>query len=142
MKRKILLVGLFLVLIITVAGCGGGEEKILPKISQDAIDMAIGVITDSEYVPDAAVLVKDKTISMSVVISPLVSHRAKDIGDNFVRLLGTFTAANDSNLDPPSNDSHGSIYDYYDLLINVGTGSNNIFVSGGKARGAMNIRWE
>jgi len=130
-------------LIVTVAGCGGGEEKILPKISQEAIQMATDQIMQAEYVKDAAAGVKDKTISMVVIVSPLVSHRAKDIGDNFVRLLGTFTAVFDDDLESPTKDSYGSIYDYYDVLISVrtGAGEDNIVEMGAKASIASSIRW-
>ena len=142
MKRKCFFVILFLILAIFLSGCSGGEKKVLPKISQEAIQMAIDQIVQFEYVKDAAVTIKDKTISLAVVTSPLVSKNyAKDVGENFVRLFGTFTAVADNDLEAPTNDSYGGIYEYYDLLICVGTGADNIIVSGAKVTGAKRISW-
>lgn len=138
----ILLVILFSVLTIMTTGCGGGEKKVLPEISQEAIQMAIDQIVQSEYVKDAAVTIKDKTISLAVITSPLVSENyAKDVGESFVRLFGSFTAVTDSELEAPTNDSYGGIYEYYNLLIYVGTGTDNIIVSGAKVTGARHISW-
>jgi len=89
-----------------------------------------------------AVTIKDRTISLAVVTSPLVSKNyAKDVGESFVRLFGSFTAVTDSKLEAPTNDSYGGIYEYYDLLICVGTGTDNIIVSGAKVTGAKHISW-
>ena len=146
MKRKYFIIFdmlvLFFVLTIMTTGCGGGEKKVLPEISQEAIQMAIDQIVQSEYVKDAAVTIKDRTISLAVVTSPLVSKNyAKDVGESFVRLFGSFTAVTDSELEAPTNDSYGGIYEYYDLLICVGTGTDNIIVSGAKVTGAKYISW-
>ena len=142
MKRKYFLVVLVLILAILLSGCSGGEKKVFPNISQEAIQMAIDQIVQFEYVKDAAVTIKDKTISLAVVTSPLVSKNyAKDVGENFVRLFGTFTAVADNDLEAPTNDSYGGIYEYYDLLICVGTGADNIIVSGAKVTGAKRISW-
>lgn len=142
MKRKCFFIILFLVLAIFLSGCSGGEKKVLPNISQEAIQMAIDQIVQFEYVKDAAVTIKDKTISLAVVTSPMVSKNyAKDVGESFVRLFGTFTAVADSELEAPTNDGYGGIYEYYDLLICVGTGTDNIIVSGAKVTGARRISW-
>jgi len=58
-----------------------------------------------------------------------------------VRLFGSFTAVTDSELEAPTNDSYGGIYEYYDLLICIGTGTDNIIVSGAKVTGAKHISW-
>jgi len=47
---------LFFVLTIMITGCGGVEKKVLPEISQEAIQMAIDQIVQSEYVKDAAII--------------------------------------------------------------------------------------
>jgi hypothetical protein len=147
MKRKYFFIVLFLILAMFLVGCGGGEKKVLPNISQEAIQMAIDQIVQFEHVKDAAVTIKDKTISLAVVTSPLVNKNyAKDVGESFVRLFGTFAAVADSELEAPTNDSYGGIYEYYDyeyydLLICVGTGTDNIIVSGAKVTGAKRISW-
>jgi len=133
---------LFFVLTIMTTGCGGGEKKVLPEISQEAIQMAIDQIMQLEYVEDAAVTIKDRTISLAVVTSPLASKNyAKDVGESFVRLFGTFTAVTNIELEAPTNDNYGGIYEYYDLLICVGTRTDNIIVSGAKVTGAEHISW-
>lgn len=137
MKRKYFIVfgamALLFILTIITTGCGGGEKKVLPKISQEAIQMAIDQIMQSDYVKDAAITIKEETISLAIIVSPLTSKNyAKDVGESFVRLFGSFTAVTDSELEAPTNDSYGGIYEYYDLLICVGTGADNIIVSGAK----------
>ena len=95
-------------------GCSSKEEKILPKISDEAIEMAKDQIK-GDSIGDTSIQIKDDEIILSVITSPAVNEKfSKDVGERFARLLATFTATinKDVDLEPPSNENLGGIYNY------------------------------
>ena len=143
-KNKIILIACLIFLLpIVMIGCSSKEEKILPKIPDEAIEMAKDQIK-GDSIGDTSIQIKDDEIILSVITSPAVNEKfSKDVGERFARLLATFTATinKDVDLEPPSNENLGRIYDYYDLQIIVGSGFNNVIGHGAKAAGSRVLVW-
>lgn len=139
--RKLLLI-LLVLISVSIVACGGDEKVALPEIPEEAINMAVDQIKQEEIVKDAAVVVKGNGISLAVVVYYATNEiTARQIGENFVRLLGSMTASLSEELNGPSKDHLGDLYNHYDLLITVASNSNKIIVQGAKIRGGSDISW-
>ncbi|MGG1330710.1 hypothetical protein ABE222_29195 [Bacillus tropicus] len=118
-----------------------GEEKkekasAFP-VSEEAKNMTLEQIKTNPNVSDAHIEVKDTKIVMAVVVSHAVTKEAaKEIGDNFVRNLGSFAGGK-----APEKEYYGEIFDNYDVQIGVGTSADKIMVQGYKSTSAKNINW-
>lgn len=142
-KKQIIYIGLIFLLTIALMGCNSEEEKVLPKISDEAVEMAKDQIK-SDFVKDASIQIDDDKIILAIIVSPSVNEEfSKDVGERFARLLATFTSVTNKDVDlkGPSNESLGEIYDYYDLQIIVGSGPENVIVHGAKSSGSRVLVW-
>ncbi len=107
------------------------------KFNEEGKKMALEQVKQNPLVSDAHIEVNGKTIVMAVILGTAVNKEtAKEIGDNFVRNLGTFSGGK-----PPEKYYYGEIFDNYDLQIGVGTGPDNIIVQGAKVTSAKKITW-
>lgn len=149
MNRKIILILLVIFLVPLLASCGGEEkeEVELPEISEFAIEQATEAIENNDVVPDvnreiirdAHIKVTDKgdVIIAIQTITEIPEEEAKEIGENAARLLAGLV----EDLEGPSKDYLGEIYDYYNLKVGVGTDEKNFIVQGAKVKGAKKITW-
>ncbi|MEH6965354.1 hypothetical protein [Priestia megaterium] len=141
MKKLLMSLALLLTVCI-VSACSDSTEKAESKaekikITKTAINEAVEQTKEDPLVEDAAVSLKDEKISMAVIVNSATDkEKAKEIGDNFVRQLGSF-----SDGKVPTKDYYGEIYDQYDLLISVGNSAQDIIVSGAKVKEASKITW-
>ncbi|PVE74434.1 hypothetical protein [Priestia megaterium] len=141
MKKLLMSLALLLTVCIVTA-CSDGAEKSKSKtekikITKTAINEAVEQTKEDPLVEDAAVSLKDEKISMAVIVNSATNkEKAKEIGDNFVRQLGSFA---DGKV--PTKDYYGEIYDQYDLLISVGNSAQDIIISGAKVKEASKITW-
>jgi len=142
-KKKIVYVGLIFLLTIILMGCSSEKEKVLPKISDEAIEMAKDQIK-GDFVGDTSIQIDDDKIILTIIVSPSANEDfSKDVGERFARLLASFTSVTnkDVDLEGPTNESLGEIYDYYDLQIIVGSGPENVIVRGAKSSGSRVLVW-
>lgn len=142
---RIRLVGMFATLFLfalLVTGCGSGEEKELPNIPDEAKQLAIDQVKQYDEVQDAYVGVEGDEISLAIVVQPGTSEEtAKELGDNFARLVSSMAASLNDELKGTAKDNLGEIYNYYDLHVGVGTGPDDFIVQGAKVTGSNNITW-
>jgi len=115
----------------------------LPAIPTEAQEMAISEIKKDTLVKDAAVVIEGDTINLAIVVNAATNEEhAKRLGDNFVRMLASFTAFfNENDLKGPTKDYLGELWDYYNLNIGVGTGPDHFIVQGAKVKTAQKITW-
>jgi len=123
------------------------EENVqLPEIPEAAMKHAYDIILGYDEVKDAHVEVnkEDKTISMAIQVGASINEEtARELADSFVRALSSGVAFynDEDELEPPKNDYLGELYDYYNLLVVVGSSPEHTIVDGAKVREAKNISW-
>jgi len=127
-KKRILL--LSIIAIIFVVGCGSPPKE----ITDTARDMAINSITQHEEVRDAAVEQKGADVSLVIIVDYSTSpDRARQLGDNFVRLVKTF-----SEDESPQKEVGTGIYNY---LVGVYYPNIEEVVLGAKDKTSPHITW-
>lgn len=122
------------------------ENEEMPEISEEAIEYAYDVILAYDDVKDAHVTVEedDQAISLAIQVGAAMNEElAKELADSFVRALSTGVSIYGENaeLDSPSGDDLGELYDYYNLLVVVGSSPEHTIVQGAKVKTAKNITW-
>lgn len=131
MRTKILVLGLFC---LSMFGCFGEEKPPPPQVTAQEKKMAIDMIKGYEEVTDAAISQKNETLSLVVFVEYGTSkEKAKEMGDNFVRLVKTFT----KDISPEKEIGEG-IYDY---IIGVYYPNQKEIVIGAKSTIGRNITW-
>src|SRR5690606_7006958 len=115
----------------------------LPAIPTEAQEMAISEIKKDTLVKDAAVVIEGDTINLAIVVNAATNEDyAKQLGENFARLLSTMTSIHsDVKLKSPTKDYLGELWDHYNLNIGVGTGPDHFIVQGAKVKTAKKITW-
>ena len=106
----------------------------VPTISDTEKSSAIGTIEDYKGVRDVAISQKGKKVNLAIIVDYSVSKSyAKQLGDNFLRLVKTF-----SKDKSPSKDIGKGIYDY---LVGVYYPNQKNVVMGAKVDFADRITW-
>ncbi|MDO7281755.1 hypothetical protein Q5W88_01230 [Shouchella clausii] len=109
------------------------------KISNEAIDYAIEIISDYEEVQDSAVTHNDEEIVLALVVSPSTNQETQQqLLDNFARALGSGVSIF-GDYEMPTADDLGSIYDEYNLQVVSGTSAEDVQVHGAKNKNAKSI---
>ncbi|TYO73067.1 hypothetical protein [Rossellomorea marisflavi] len=111
------------------------KEKI--EITDFAIKQAVELTTEDELVQDAAVHVEDGTIYIAITAPAVNEDYAKELGDNMVRQLGTFSGGK-----TPSKNYYGEIYEKYNLHVGVFGHNEKEIAYGTKVTVADKIRWK
>lgn len=121
-----------------------GKNDKLPEIPDEAKKIAVDQIKMETLVEDALVQVEGDKVILAIVVNAATNEEtAKEYGDNFARMLSSMTDAynEDVDLDSPTKDYIGGLWDYYDLQVGVGTGPDNFIVQGAKVTSAKKITW-
>ena len=119
-----------LIMIIVIIGCTT-EAPILPR---DEANVAITGIEGYSEVLDAAISQRNQTLSLVlIVVSGLSEVRAKELGDNFVRIVKTFGPD-----EVPGKEIGQGLYNY---LIGVYYPGEIEVALGAKASNSIRIRW-
>lgn len=92
-----------------------------PDIPQAAIDQAVAFIEDDPSVRDATIVIDGKRIGLVAVVTRATSKsHAHQVGDSFVRRLGSLSAqlSTDNRLrKSPTRDYFGGLWDHYDADV-------------------------
>ena len=130
--KKWYLIPAVLAITLLVVSCAPTAPP--PEISDDAKNMAISVIKDYPLVRDAAIIQDGRKLSLVIIVSYATSEEhAKELGDNFVRLVKTF-----SEDEPPKKEIGEGIYDY---LIGVYYPNEEEVALGAKVSFSPHITW-
>lgn len=115
-------------------GCFGEEKPPPPVVTAQEKQMAIDMIKGYEEVTDAGISQENGTLSLVVFVKYGTSkEQAKEMGDNFVRLVKTFT----QDISPEKEIGEG-IYDY---MIGVYYPNEKKIAIGAKSSIGRNITW-
>ena len=92
MKRSVLvLIVVIGVLLLSACSTSAVTEKPAPALTSEQKNVAIQVIKEYPEVRDAAISQEGKELSLVVVVDYSTSTtKAKNLGDNFVRLVKTY----------------------------------------------------
>lgn len=107
------------------------------EVARESIRPFIDV-TDSDIIP------QNETLGFAIIVSPGTSEeRAKEIATLLVRNLSGAASASYSDLRGPQDNHLGEIYDYYEIIISVGTSTapEDLIARGTKNKGATQIYW-
>ena len=103
-------------------------------VSEDAKVMAIASIKQYPEIIEATIIQRDRGLSLVLVVSDATTeHYAKHLGNNFVRMVKTFSGDN-----PPGPEIGVGIYDY---LVEVYHPGEVVVVEGSKIRTEDRITW-
>lgn len=106
-------------------------------VASDYIGKYIDVV-DSDTIPQGA------TLGIAIIVKPGTSEdRAKEIAKHYLTSLAGAAAAEYSDLAAPTADSLGELYDYYELIVVVGTSTapEDAIARGTKVKRAAQIYW-
>jgi len=117
----------------------------IPDIDDNAMNHAYDIINGYDMVNDSYIEVskEDNKITLAIQVNSATNEEhAKELGDNFVRGLASGAAVySEDELESPSKDYLGEVYDYYDVHIGVGSGPDNFIVQGAKVTSSPKITW-
>ena len=120
-------------IIVSIAGGGNGNDDV-PVLTEDQKSLAINEIVGQSLVRDAAITQDGRDLSLVLVVNAAASEEyAKELGNNFVRLVKTFGPE-----EVPGREIGEGIYDY---LVGVYTPAEEQIALGAKVRSARSITW-
>lgn len=138
MMKKIILWIVVVLNSLLLIGCTGSR----PEVTQAMVDHAVRVITGYDNVIDAAVVVDGGKLSLAIIVPHATTvDRARQLGDNFVRSLGSAASIHNKDLTGPAKDSYGSLFKSYDLKVTVATPNEKIIASAAKVKSSSVLTW-
>lgn len=123
------------------------EKNVIKEldINDQAKNHAYDIINDYEMVKDSHIKVSetDEEITLAIIVNNATNEEhAKELGDNFARALASGVAIfSEENLESPSKEYLGELYEIYDLDIGVGTSPDDFIARGYMISGGSNITW-
>ncbi len=113
-------------------------------ITEDMIGIATRQIKKYIEVLDAGIIPQNGTLGIAIVVSAGTSaDRGQALALSYLKSLSGAAAATYNDLSGPTKDSLGEIYDYYGLVITVGTGieKETFIAEGTKNKGSKSVDW-
>lgn len=113
------------------------KKKETVKVTDFAIKQAVELTSGDDLVQDAAVEIDDGTIYIAITAPAVNKDYAKELGDNMVRQLATFSEG-----EGPTKDYYGEIYEKYDLHVGIFGHNQKEIAYGTKITVSDKIRWK
>jgi len=125
MKKIILLI---MCCTVFLAACGG-DSNTAPNVdlSKCISDFESNMVLapDYSYVKDYNIEVKNKDISITIVVSDGTSNSdALEFADTVLRQLNLYASQQDGSVALGNSDGYGGLYDYYSASVGVAHSSN------------------
>jgi len=131
MKRGCIAFAILMVILLAIS-CGPSAPP--PQITEEQINLAVQGIKEYPDVQDAAVHQEGKELSLVVIVDYGTSEKgAKELGDNFVRMVKTFGPE-----PAPSKEIGEGMFDY---MIGVAYPNEEMVAIGAKVSFADHITW-
>jgi len=95
-------------------------------------------------VSDINITPQNGTIGLGIIVDPGTDAvRSEEIAELTLKALSGAASATYKDLNGPSNDTLGDLYNHYELVISIGTGTkpDEIIARGSKTIDATNIYW-
>jgi tetratricopeptide (TPR) repeat protein len=119
-------------------------ETLKYVITEDMIDVATREIKKNIEIKDAGIIPQKSTLGIAIIVSGgTTSERGKELAEAYLKSLAGAASATYSDLDGPTSKTLGEIYNYYELVITVGTGleKDTYIAEGTKNKGSISIVW-
>ena len=113
-------------------------------LTEDMIDVATRELKKNIEIVDAGITQQEDTLGIALIVSGgTTSERGKELVEIYLKSLSGAASATYSDLAGPKSDSLGEIFDFYELVITVGTGleEDTFIAKGTKVKGAQSIYW-
>ncbi|OJV62129.1 MAG: hypothetical protein BGO41_02055 [Clostridiales bacterium 38-18] len=125
-----------------------GESTDSPEISYEITEAmketATNTLLKNHDVLAADIIPQEDTLGIAIIISAgTTQDRAQELSEIYLRALAGAASATYKDLDAPTKSTLGELYDYYELVISVGTSTKeaDLIAKGTKVRGAKSIYW-
>lgn len=119
-------------------------EKVYP-ITDEMIDLATRELVKNVEVKDATIIPQEDTLGVAIIVSGGTSvERAQELSEIYLKALAGTASATYDDLKSPTKDTLGELFDFYKLVITVGTSTKeeDYIAKGQKALGAQSIYWK
>jgi hypothetical protein len=113
-------------------------------ITSDMIEAASNALLINHDVLQADIFPQDDTLGIAIIIAPGTDeNRAQELAKLYLETLAGAASATYSELSGPTSSSLGEIFDYYDLVISIGTGPSEeeLIARGTKNAAQSDIYW-
>jgi len=126
----------------------GTEDENTPELTYPITENMIQIASkEGLKLHDVAainILPQEGTIGLGIIVEPGTdANRSKEIAEITLKALSGAASASYKTLNGPSNNTLGDLYNYYELVISVGTGTeaDDIIAKGSKTVDATEIYW-
>lgn len=119
-------------------------DEIKYPITASMIEIASTEGLKNHDVTNISIIPQNETIGIGILVTAGTSEkRGQEIATDIVKTLAGAASASYSDIKGPGIGSLGEIYDYYELIISVGTGSKDdeIISRGTKNKDSSDIYW-
>jgi tetratricopeptide (TPR) repeat protein len=113
-------------------------------VTDEMIEIATKTLLKNIDAVDATVIPQNDTLGVAIIVAPgTTSERAQIMAVEYLKALAGAASATYSDLNAPSKESLGQLYDFYELVITIGTGfdEEEFIARGTKVKGAKAIFW-
>lgn len=119
------------------------QDHDMPEIQDHHIDSTVEFMADEPQVQDVTISVSDDTVTVAIIVGAATNEEhAQDVIDSAVRWLASRVADSYNEIDSPSSDHLGGIWDYYELQVGAGPDAETFYARGAKARNSPQISWD
>lgn len=119
-------------------------EKTFP-ITDDMIEHATNALLKNTEVRDADIIPQEDTLGIAIIVYGGTSEtRSKELAEQYIKDLSGVASVTYDELKAPSKDDLGELFDYYNLVISVGTSTKaeDAVANGQMNKGASSIYWQ
>ena len=120
------------------------SDEVEYPITESMIEIASNEGLKNADVNNISIIPQNETIGIGILVEAGTSEkRCKEIATDLVKMLAGAASASYSDIKGPGIGSLGEIYDYYELVISVGTGikEDEIIARGTKNKASSSIYW-
>lgn len=120
------------------------EPEVVFEITEAMKETATNTLLKNHDVIAADIIPQEDTLGVAIIIvAGTTETRAQELSEIYLRALAGAASATYKELDAPTNTTLGELYDYYELVISVGTSTKeeDLVAKGTKVRGAKSIYW-
>ena len=119
-------------------------EKAFP-ITDEMIEYATNALLKNTEVRGADIIPQEDTLGIAIIVYGGTSDiRSKELAEQYLRDLSIIASVTYDDLKAPSKEELGELYDYYNLIISVGTSTSpeDAVSNGQMNKGASSIYWQ
>lgn len=120
------------------------SPEVVYEITDTMKETATNTLLKNHDVIAADIIPQEDTLGIAIIVAAgTTKTRAEELSEIYLRTLAGAASATYKELEAPTKTSLGELYDYYELVISVGTSTKeeDLIAKGTKVRGAKSIYW-